>query len=56
MYFVVKPKTLWRNKPEFGEWAAVTDENGYVTFNTIDEARAYGESLGGEFYVVQIVG
>jgi hypothetical protein len=56
MYFVVKPKTLWRDSDEFGEWVAVTDENGYVTFDTIAEARAYGQSLGGEFYVVQLVG
>ena len=57
MYYVSLPRTLWGDKSEFGTWDIAKDNEGqYREFATIEEAKEYGESMTGYYYVIQIVG
>ena len=56
MYFLVYPKTMLADRADFGDWTALTDANGYVNFDTVEEARERGEASGKPYFVLSLVG
>jgi hypothetical protein len=57
LYYLVFPKTIWGNHPDFGEWIALKDdENSYVTFDSVKSAQEYGDAAGRPYYVLELVG
>ncbi|MCO0597386.1 hypothetical protein NGI46_07885 [Peribacillus butanolivorans] len=56
MIFLVFPKTMWTDHAGFGDWTALTDADGYVKFDSVEEARERGEASGKPYFVLSLVG
>lgn len=57
VYWIGLPRTNWLQAEEYGVWDIVKDDDGYKTFQTVEEAKEYAEALDqGNYFVIELKG